>query len=368
MMKRKKEKNDPNKLPKNFGKLMYAGDYDRIKEIFKTCSLEATFGFEEMTAIFFATMVGTDEMIEWLAEQGADINARDRWGQTPLHAMMWVIKYEPLHRMELLIRLGADIHAALPEGETPLHYAAGEGKLQSVKMLVENNADIYAENKRGENPMEYMLAKAYYCDICRILPVAQYFLSIGVPVREKAVRSVRGLAVRFEFYRAVAYQKRQKDEKLLEEALQRLLELFDVPAPSPKRSYDGKTKITAAQGSWQEQFEELFLWIISPLDEKAGTVQEELIRLSADIYTRIRKNNLTEWSEIGTRVMFHSFLRYLHKGDSLSKEEIREAKLAIREIVHKEQILHPEKLCELSVRWIQKNPDPIPLRITFYSS
>lgn len=84
MMKRKKGKNDPNKLPKNFGKLMYAGDYDRIKEIFKTCSLEATFGFEEVTAIFFATMAGTDEMVEWLAEQGADINARDRWGQTPI--------------------------------------------------------------------------------------------------------------------------------------------------------------------------------------------------------------------------------------------------------------------------------------------
>ncbi len=31
---------------------MYAGDYDGIKEIFKTCSLEATFGFEEVTAIF----------------------------------------------------------------------------------------------------------------------------------------------------------------------------------------------------------------------------------------------------------------------------------------------------------------------------
>ena len=55
-------------------------------------------------------MAGTDEMMEWLAEQGADINARDRWGQTPLHAMMWVTKYEPLHRMELLIGVGADFH------------------------------------------------------------------------------------------------------------------------------------------------------------------------------------------------------------------------------------------------------------------
>ncbi|MDE7325686.1 MAG: hypothetical protein K2N63_05330 [Lachnospiraceae bacterium] len=180
--------------------------------------------------------------------------------------------------------------------------------------------------------------------------------------------SVRGLAVSFEFYRAAYYQRRRKDEKLREEALQRLLELFDVPAPLPKRSYDGKTKITVVPGSWHEQFEDLFLWIISPLDEKAGTVQGKLIRLSADIYTLIGKNNLTEWSEIDTRVMFHSFLRYLHKGNPLSKEEIREAGFAIREIVHKEQILHPEKLCELSVRWIQKTPDPIPLRRTFYSS
>lgn len=46
--------------------------------------------------------------------------------------------------------------------------------------------------------MEYMLAEAYNSNICRILPVAEYFLSMGMPVRENAVRSVRNLAVGFE--------------------------------------------------------------------------------------------------------------------------------------------------------------------------
>ncbi len=360
----KGNQNDPSKLPENFLSILSYRGMAGLKSVFQTCSLEATLSYGQ-TAVFYAHRM-SERMMRWLVEQGANINAVDQWGRTSLHNIISHLAFEDqLETVDLLIRLGADIHAVTPDGDTPLHYAAQWGHLSIVEKLVENNGDIYAPNKRGQIPMEYMMARANNSNICQILPVAEYFLALGVPITDTMRQSVRQLAKFFAFYRSDFNKARLAET---EEALQCLLEIFGVPAPPPKRFYDGKAKIIAAPGSWQEQFEELFLWIISPLDKKAGTVQGELIRLSADIYTLIRRSNLTEWSEIDTRVMFHSFLRYLHKGNSLSKEEIREAGLAIREIVHKEQILHPEKLCELSVRWIQKNPDPIPLRITFYSS
>lgn len=103
-MKQKKRKDDPNKLPENFRNLILSEDYDSIKDIFKTRSLEAVYGYEDITAVFFARDM-PDEMVEWMAEQGADMNARNKWGQTPLHFIISFTGYQPLRTVKLLIRL-----------------------------------------------------------------------------------------------------------------------------------------------------------------------------------------------------------------------------------------------------------------------
>lgn len=359
---RRNKRNDPNKLPENFLTILRYGNYGRIKDIFNTSSLEATFGNEENTAVFYAREM-PDDIMWWLVDQGADINARNKWGRTPLHDCITHLESR-LDIVDLLTGLGADIHAVTPEGDTPLHYAAEWGHLSIVRELIENNADIYARNKKGENPMEYMLSRANNSSISRILPVAEYFISMGVPVTDSAVRSVKKLSNWFAFYRE-AYNPEKLAET--EEALGQLLKLFDVPAPAPKRIYDGKAQIIAAPGSWQEQFQELYFWIVSPpLTDKAGTVQGELLRLSEILYSHIRELHVTKMAEFDTKVMFYTFLCYLRRGNPLPRKEIKEAKLVVREIIHGEKTLHPEKLCELTVGWIRKNPDPIPLGRTFY--
>lgn len=59
-------------------------------------------------------------------------------------------------------------------------------------------------------------------------------------------------------------------------SLGRLLELFGVQVPPSKRSYDGKAKIVASPGSWQEQFEELYSWIVF-LSEKSKHCAREML-------------------------------------------------------------------------------------------
>lgn len=356
----KQKKGSTDKLPENFLQILHSGDCNRIKDIFKTCSLEATFRSGQ-TAVFYSRHMPEDIMW-WLVEQGADINARNQWGWTPLHDILSFAQ-DRTDDAELLLYLGADIHAVTPEGDTPLHYAAEWGQLRVVKMLIEKGADAYARNEEGETPMEYMLAEANNSRIRQILPVAEYFLSLGVPVTDSAVESLKKLATGFAFHR-----ESFNPEKLAEteEALGALLKLFDVQEAQPKRSYDGKEKIIAAPGSWQEQYKELYLWIVSPSAKKAGTVQEELLRLSEIMYTHIREFHATEWAEFDTRIMLHTFLHYLRMGNPLSGEERKEAKFVIREMIRGEKNLRPEKLCELTVCWITKNPDPIPLGKTFY--
>lgn len=105
-------------LPKNSDELIEAGDIAALQEVFSRCELDAQGGYSKSTALSFNL---PNEMIRWLVEQGADINATDNYGRTALHkhAMSW------WGNCELLLELGADIEDLDYQNEIPLFAAAG---------------------------------------------------------------------------------------------------------------------------------------------------------------------------------------------------------------------------------------------------
>jgi ankyrin repeat protein len=81
--------------------------------------------------------------------------ASDIGGDTPLHgAVLW-----PKH-VELLLKLGADANAVNHAGETPLHCAAATGHLLSLKLLLEAGAKTEAADYNGATPL---LLAAWHC-------------------------------------------------------------------------------------------------------------------------------------------------------------------------------------------------------------
>ncbi|MBW5397594.1 ankyrin repeat domain-containing protein, partial [Brachyspira pilosicoli] len=74
---------------------------------------------------------------EYLINNGADINVTNEDGETPL---MYASKLHNIKVIELLIQKGADINAFNNYGNTALIY--GVNNLETVKLLVENGADV----------------------------------------------------------------------------------------------------------------------------------------------------------------------------------------------------------------------------------
>ena len=94
------------------------------------------------------------ETIELLIASGADLDARDKNGLTPLHH--WIRWWEG-DRSELLVQHGADLEARDVFGRTPLHLAAIVGRLDKYRMLRDAGAALSPKDDAGMTPADYAL-------------------------------------------------------------------------------------------------------------------------------------------------------------------------------------------------------------------
>jgi ankyrin repeat protein len=85
-----------------------------------------------------------------LLAAGADANARDQYGSTPLHS---AVSWGDREIASLLLDHGADVHARGWEGWTPMHTAAGMGNPGVIGLLLDRGAEIDARDNAGWTPL-----------------------------------------------------------------------------------------------------------------------------------------------------------------------------------------------------------------------
>ena len=97
-----------------------------------------------------AVIAGNIQSVTNLLNNGADINAKNGLGWTPLHA---AIRSNHKDIVELLISKGADVNAKDNNGQTPLHFAVESGQNDIIQILITKNANINETDNNGDNAL-----------------------------------------------------------------------------------------------------------------------------------------------------------------------------------------------------------------------
>ena len=131
------------------------------KELLKQLRLKADPNFKTKhlyTPLHYAAEVGAPDCARVLIHYGADVNAANRCGSTPLHNVC-ASACGDATLCEILIHAGAKADVQNRAKWTPLHAAAFTGKGEMARLLLER-AKASPSVKNGEGKLPHQLARA----------------------------------------------------------------------------------------------------------------------------------------------------------------------------------------------------------------
>ena len=163
------------------------GDIDSVKQ-FLDAGFQVDMPSELGTALHYAIHANHKEVAELLISRGADVNAKNWWGRSPLFFVngslnlvellvengadidakdstgSTVLHYESLRKMPSfggrprpsivaveLLRLGANVNIRDDNGSTPLDWAYSMRRMQNVSLLLDNGG------RKGEDELQHQL-------------------------------------------------------------------------------------------------------------------------------------------------------------------------------------------------------------------
>jgi len=135
------------------------------------------------TALYGASWEGHTDVVKLLLTHNANVNARNKDGDTPLRWAAWkghseIVKILLTHGAKIsdknemlrnaagggllwlvqdMLTKGADVNAEDQYGNTPLHWASMKNHADVVRLLLTHNANVNVRNRNGKTPL--MVAK-----------------------------------------------------------------------------------------------------------------------------------------------------------------------------------------------------------------
>jgi ankyrin repeat protein len=162
----------------DFVRVVVAGDIDRVSRVLADTPTLATtaagagatrqttraFFFTDIahymyagdTALHMAAAAFRRQVAALLVARGANCRARNRRGAEPLHYAADANRWDPIAQadtIDYLLSVGADPNALDRSGVSPLHRAVRTRSFAAVRALVDSGADSRRPNKAGSTPL-----------------------------------------------------------------------------------------------------------------------------------------------------------------------------------------------------------------------
>jgi len=109
-----------------------------------------------LSAIQVASYYGSVEVVEFLIQNGVDLESQDKSGDRAIHT---AAHRDEAKILELLAQAGADINSKNNKSQSALHIAVNECNTRTVRCLLELKANPSLQDSIGETPLHEAITK-----------------------------------------------------------------------------------------------------------------------------------------------------------------------------------------------------------------
>lgn len=139
-------------------------DFDSVLKLLGRGEQVDTEGEDDRAALSFAAANGNMRIMDLLLEHLANVDHRDRFGDTALH---WAAITGQVASVKRLLAAHATVNAQNGQGVTPLMLAIGNNRSEVVQILLAAGADPKLEDYTGHDALGWARDKPF------ILPIVQ---------------------------------------------------------------------------------------------------------------------------------------------------------------------------------------------------
>ncbi len=144
------------------------GDLEQVKQLVKRNSETVkSHSAEGFSALGLAAFLGQGDIVKYLLENGADVNAVAK-NPTGYTALTGAVSTGRKEIATLLLTKGANVNHQYEEGFSALMEASASGNVEMTKLLLTHGADVNAKTRENKTALSYALDKEHQ-DVAALL-------------------------------------------------------------------------------------------------------------------------------------------------------------------------------------------------------